>query len=291
MPCRCSCSLRDPPRPAASAASCTLAARVRCVELLTNRNYLLLVLYFTLPAIAGWVVRDWMPAILKEQFSLGAGQGGRHRRRSTCRSRPIVGALVGGSLADRWMRRTARGRIYVSAIGMALFLPALFGVGNAGTLGARDRVPACCSASAGDSSTATTCRSSARSRGRELRATGYGIMNFVSISCGGFGDWGFGVLRDRKRAAHAHLRLFRRRGVALADHRPAHPSEPGGALPMTLSRFHGIIVPMVTPLVDRDTLDVAGLERLIEHILARRRSRGIRARHDRRRARPQLPAA
>ena len=37
---------------------------------------------------------------------------------------------------------------------------------------------------------------------------------------------------------------------------------------MTLSRFHGIIVPMVTPLVDRDTLDVAGLERLIEHILA-----------------------
>jgi hypothetical protein len=30
-----------------------------------------------------------------------------------------------------------------------------------------------------------------------LRATGYGIMNFVSISCGGLADWGFGVLRDR----------------------------------------------------------------------------------------------
>jgi 2-dehydro-3-deoxy-D-pentonate aldolase len=30
----------------------------------------------------------------------------------------------------------------------------------------------------------------------------------------------------------------------------------------------GIIPPMVTPLCDRDTLDVAGLERLIEHILA-----------------------
>jgi dihydrodipicolinate synthase/N-acetylneuraminate lyase len=36
-----------------------------------------------------------------------------------------------------------------------------------------------------------------------------------------------------------------------------------------LSRpLRGIIVPMVTPLQDRDTLDVAGLERLIEHILA-----------------------
>ncbi len=30
----------------------------------------------------------------------------------------------------------------------------------------------------------------------------------------------------------------------------------------------GIIPPMITPLVDRDTLDVAGLERLIEHVLA-----------------------
>jgi hypothetical protein len=32
---------------------------------------------------------------------------------------------------------------------------------------------------------------------REWRATGYGVMNLVSISCGGFGDWAFGALRDR----------------------------------------------------------------------------------------------
>jgi MFS transporter, Spinster family, sphingosine-1-phosphate transporter len=36
----------------------------------------------------------------------------------------------------------------------------------------------------------------------ELRATGYGIMNLVSISCGGLADWGFGTLRDR------HVPLF-----------------------------------------------------------------------------------
>jgi dihydrodipicolinate synthase/N-acetylneuraminate lyase len=35
-----------------------------------------------------------------------------------------------------------------------------------------------------------------------------------------------------------------------------------------LKPLRGIIVPMVTPLLDRDTLDVAGLERLIEHIIA-----------------------
>ena len=37
----------------------------------------------------------------------------------------------------------------------------------------------------------------------------------------------------------------------------------GGPIPL-----RGVIVPMVTPLLDRDSLDVAGLERLIEHILA-----------------------
>src|SRR5262249_55650143 len=31
--------------------------------------------------------------------------------------------------------------------------------------------------------------------------------------------------------------------------------------------LRGIIPPMITPLVDRDTLDVEGLERLIEHLL------------------------
>jgi len=34
------------------------------------------------------------------------------------------------------------------------------------------------------------------------------------------------------------------------------------------SPLRGIIPPVVTPLLDRDTLDVAGLERLIEHILS-----------------------
>jgi 4-hydroxy-tetrahydrodipicolinate synthase len=37
--------------------------------------------------------------------------------------------------------------------------------------------------------------------------------------------------------------------------------------PMT-RRFHGIIPPLITPLRDRDALDVEGLERLIEHVLA-----------------------
>ena len=34
------------------------------------------------------------------------------------------------------------------------------------------------------------------------------------------------------------------------------------------AKLHGIVPPLVTPLKDRDTLDVEGLQRLVEHILA-----------------------
>src|SRR5947209_3616044 len=37
--------------------------------------------------------------------------------------------------------------------------------------------------------------------------------------------------------------------------------------PMPPSKFHGIIPPLVTPLVDRDTLDYAGLQRLVKHVV------------------------
>ena len=78
-------------------------------ELFTNVSFILLVLYFTLPALAGWVVRDWMPSILKKQFAIGQGQAG-VAATLYWQVAAIVGAFLGGWLADRWMRRHHRGR-------------------------------------------------------------------------------------------------------------------------------------------------------------------------------------
>lgn len=78
---------------------------------------------------------------------------------------------------------------------MAMFLPALFTVGNAGT--ATVAIVGLVLFGVGwgffDCNNMPILCQIARP---ELRATGYGIMNLVSISCGGFGDWGFGKLRD-----------------------------------------------------------------------------------------------
>ena len=204
-------AMRDPVRAVPTAAD-TEAAKTGVIRgLLGNRNFLLLVAYFTLPAIAGWVVRDWMPEILREKFSLGQGKAGVSAILYV-QIASLIGALIGGTLADRWMKTTNRGRIFTSAIGMALFLPALFGVGNAPTLtfaiiglivfglgwGFFDcnNMPILCQIAR-----------------PEWRATGYGIMNLVSISCGGFGDWAFGALRDRHVPLNVIFGAFA--GVAL----------------------------------------------------------------------------
>ena len=165
-------------------------------ELLTNRSFVLLVLYFTLPALAGWVVRDWMPAILKQEFGLGQGRAG-VAATFYWQAAAIFGAMIGGVLADRWVARTERGRIYVSAIGMAMIVPAIFGIGTAATIYIAVAFLILFGLGWGffDGNNMPILSQIVRPH---LRATGYGIMNFVSISCGGLADWGFGVLRDQQ---------------------------------------------------------------------------------------------
>jgi MFS transporter, Spinster family, sphingosine-1-phosphate transporter len=168
-------------------------------ELLSNRSFQLLVLYFTFPAIAGWVIRDWMPSILKKEFGIGQGAAGVSAT-LFWQSAAIFGAFLGGWLADKWTNKTIRGRIFISAIGMSLIVPALLGVGYSPQTGHLwvaiaflilfglgwgffdcNNMPILCQIAR-----------------PELRATGYGIMNMVSISVGGLADWGFGELKDKQ---------------------------------------------------------------------------------------------
>jgi len=195
--------LRNPPRDLDDSGGGRLSPAGAARELLGNRSFVLLVLYFTLPALAGWVVRDWMPAILKAEFGIGQGLAGVSAT-LYWQVAAIVGAVAGGWMADRWMRRTVRGRIYVSAIGMSLIVPAMFGVGYApqtGVLAVAVAFLILFGIGWGffDANNMPILCQIARP---ELRATGYGIMNLVSISCGGLADWGFGLLRDR------HVPLF-----------------------------------------------------------------------------------
>lgn len=198
--------LRDVPKSPDRARAPLASPQQAAIELLSNPSFLLLVLYFTLPALAGWVVRDWMPSILKKQFNIGQGQAG-VAATLYWQLAAIVGAIIGGWLADRWMRGSHRGRIYVSVLGMSMIVPAIFGVGNAGTLTVAVAFLILFGLGWGffDCNNMPILSQIVRP---ELRATGYGVMNLVSISCGGLADWGFGALRDRAVPLNVIFSLF-----------------------------------------------------------------------------------
>jgi MFS family permease len=174
--------------------------------LLANPSFLLLVVYFTLPAMAAWLVRDWMPAILRKRFELGEGFAG-VAATLPWQLAAIGGAAAGGYLADRWSRTNPRSRIYVSAIGVGLIAPAIFGVGNSGMLWVAAAFLILFGLGWGffDCNNMPILSQIVRPH---LRATGYGIMNFVSISCGGLADWGFGRLEDLKTPLNVSFGIF-----------------------------------------------------------------------------------
>lgn len=188
--------LREPTRDPLQTQQLTSSPRVLVQELVANPSYLLLVFYFTLPALAGWVVRDWMPAILKDKFNLGQGRAG-VAASLYWQLAAIGGAMLGGWLADGWLVRDQRARIYVSALGMAMIVPAIVGVGSANSLLLAVLFLILFGLGWGffDANNMPILSQIVRP---ELRATGYGLMNFVSISAGGLADWGFGILRDRQ---------------------------------------------------------------------------------------------
>ena len=161
-----------------------------------NVSFWLLVIYFTLPAMAGWVMKDWMPALLMEWFNLGQGIAGVSAALYV-NVASLIGVYLGGWLADRWMKRTDRGRIYASAAGMVLMVPALLGIGYSPTLLVAIGFLALFGLGWGffDCNNMPILAQISPAR---LRATGYGFMNLVSISCGGLVDWQFGYLRDQK---------------------------------------------------------------------------------------------
>jgi MFS transporter, Spinster family, sphingosine-1-phosphate transporter len=188
--------LRNPARSADAPVSGAPAVRISgaCRELLGVGGFLILVAYFTLPAMPGWAVKNWLPTHLASEFGLKQGPAGLSATGYVTLA-SLVGALLGGVVADRWMRFSIRGRIFTSALGTGLCIPALLGLGFAPSLA----VAITCMMLFGlgfgffDANNMPILCQIIRP---EYRATGYGIMNLVSISAGAGVTWALGAMRD-----------------------------------------------------------------------------------------------
>lgn len=149
---------------------------------LSTWTFWVILFYFAVPSLPGWATKNWLPTLFSENLGIPMSQAG-PMSTITIAVSSLVGVIFGGILSDKWVQRNIRGRVYTSAIGLGMTIPALvllgfghslvavvgagllFGVGY-GMFDANNMPILCQIISA------------------KYRATAYGVMNMVGVFVG-----------------------------------------------------------------------------------------------------------
>lgn len=96
--------------------------------LFSNISFWIILFYFAVPSLPGWGVKNWLPTLFSENLHLDMSKAG-PLSTITIAASSFLGVVFGGILSDKWVQKSLRGRIYTSAIGLGLTIPALVLVG------------------------------------------------------------------------------------------------------------------------------------------------------------------
>ena len=149
---------------------------------LSTWAFWVILIYFAVPSLPGWATKNWLPTLFAENLGLDMAEAG-PMSTITIAASSFVGVLLGGVMSDKWVLRNIRGRIYTSAIGLGMTIPALillgFGHSVVAVVGAgmlfgigfgmfdANNMPILCQIISA-----------------KYRATAYGIMNMVGVFAG-----------------------------------------------------------------------------------------------------------
>lgn len=149
---------------------------------LSTWAFWVILIYFAVPSLPGWATKNWLPTLFADNLGLDMAQAG-PMSTITIAASSFVGVLLGGVMSDKWVQRNIRGRIYTSAIGLGMTIPALvllgFGHSVVAVVGAgmlfgigfgmfdANNMPILCQIISA-----------------KYRATAYGIMNMVGVFAG-----------------------------------------------------------------------------------------------------------
>ena len=86
--------------------------------------------FFASSSIPGWATKNWLPTLFHDNLVLSMDWAGPMATLTIAVS-SFIGVMIGGPISDRWVRTNVRGRIFTSAIGMAMMIPALVFIGLA----------------------------------------------------------------------------------------------------------------------------------------------------------------
>ena len=138
--------------------------------------------YFAVPSLPGWATKNWLPTLFADSLNIPMASAGPISTITIAVS-SFVGVILGGILSDRWVQRNIRGRVYTSAIGLGLTVPALILLGFGHSLIAVVGAGLCFGVGYGifDANNMPILCQFISSK---YRSTAYGIMNMTGVFAG-----------------------------------------------------------------------------------------------------------
>ncbi|GAB4036250.1 MFS transporter [Spirosoma gilvum] len=156
--------------------------------LLRNPSFWVILLIYAIPSLPGWATKNWLPTLFATNLDIDMTRAGPLSTISIAVS-SFLGVILGGILSDRWVQTNLRGRIYTSAMGLALTIPALMLLGYGSSLVHVLGAALCFGIGFGmfdANNMPILCQFVPASR----RATAYGLMNMTGVFAGALvTDW------------------------------------------------------------------------------------------------------
>ena len=179
----------------------------------SNISFWTILFFFAASSLPGWSTKNWLPTLFAESLGIPMSQAG-PLSTITIAVSSFFGVLIGGSLSDNWVRKNIRGRIYTSAIGLAMMIPALVFIGLGSGLVSAIGAGVCFGVGYGmfDTNNMPILCQFVSSR---HRATAYGIMNMTGVFFGALITQALGRWADNGNLGLGFALMAAALGIAL----------------------------------------------------------------------------
>lgn len=153
-------------------------------KILTSVPFWGMLIFFTATSLPGWATKNWLPTLFASNLGLDMTIAGPISTATIALS-CFIGVFVGGAISDRWVLSNMKGRVYTSAMGLAMMAPALlllgFGSSYVSVIGGgflfgfglgffdTNNMPILC-----------------QFFSSRYRSTAYGVMNMSGVIAGGY---------------------------------------------------------------------------------------------------------